>query len=199
MPAVSQDLKQYYRSPWWQRRRDQALREAGYRCEWLCHNDESRSRPDRELRERCCVAWPKKWKALGRVRVHMNDPPHTFRFMDDDQIAVLPPIADHLGFPLHVHHKHYRTLGRERRDDLQVLCGYHHIAAHIERIRCEACQSDIYPDPEEAIDSVMPAIDLAEFTYENSKWSDLRVEVTHQLARIYDGMCQACLDAWNAD
>jgi hypothetical protein len=38
---------------------------------------------------------------------------------------------------LQVHHLHYDTLGRERDDDLEVLCPLHHLTRHIESIACE--------------------------------------------------------------
>lgn len=31
---------------------------------------------------------------------------------------------------LHVHHKHYRTLGEERYEDVEVLCEKHHKSRH---------------------------------------------------------------------
>jgi len=35
--------------------------------------------------------------------------------------------------PLQVHHKHYRTLGNESMEDLEVLCKYHHEKYHFEK------------------------------------------------------------------
>lgn len=72
-PAAPQfsTYQEYLNSPWWKHRREQAKKNAGYKC------------------ERC--------SAKGRLEVH---------------------------------HRHYKTLGREKRADLEVLCGSCHDRCH---------------------------------------------------------------------
>lgn len=45
---------------------------------------------------------------------------------------------------LTVHHRHYRNLGNERDDDLEVLCYVHHMVEHVMRERCEWCTEYVF-------------------------------------------------------
>jgi hypothetical protein len=47
---------------------------------------------------------------------------------------------------LQVHHLHYDTVYRERPEDLQALCDYHHRLVTVTGWRCAACGRPVYPD-----------------------------------------------------
>lgn len=56
------------------------------------------------------------------------------------------PRTDHL----HVHHKHYDTLGQERLEDVQVLCYSHHAIVELQKLRCTQCRRPVLPTAAEA-------------------------------------------------
>ena len=52
---------------------------------------------------------------------------------------------------LHVHHLTYdRIGGREKDDDLQVLCSYHHAVAELLKKNCVRCWEPVFDDYEDA-------------------------------------------------
>jgi hypothetical protein len=61
---------------------------------------------------------------------------------------------------LEVHHRHYRSLGVERDDDLKVLCGFHHLVTHVLGVECERC-GEATVDETFAVELVREAIEDA--------------------------------------
>jgi hypothetical protein len=58
---------------------------------------------------------------------------------------------------LEVHHLHYRTLGEEADDDLEVLCRIHHLMREAQKFECRWCGERIYSE-EEALTLVEGAV-----------------------------------------
>ena len=58
---------------------------------------------------------------------------------------------------LNVHHRHYRTRGAERAEDLEVLCRFHHLARHVTSVECD-CGEIVQVDDNVTIEIVKEAI-----------------------------------------
>jgi hypothetical protein len=59
---------------------------------------------------------------------------------------------------LHVHHLHYRSLGAEQDNDLEVLCCFHHLVREAEKAECEFCGESAI-DQDQAVEVVECAIE----------------------------------------
>ena len=88
---------------------------------------------------------------------------------------------------LEVHHQHYRTLGAERDEDLEVLCRVHHLVHTIKQLECEYCGEFIFQHEDDARE-------LVEATVEYCEIKDLTLDMVDP-----PGCCDYCDHILNDD
>jgi hypothetical protein len=90
---------------------------------------------------------------------------------------------------LEVHHLHYRSLGAEKDEDLEVLCRFHHLVREVCQVECQYCGEAVVVDDDVAIDIVKRS--AQEYNVPISQLSTVMLDV--------DSTCWSCEETFTRD